>query len=162
MSLLALAAAITSCARGGNDDARASRPDPAAVPAFDAEAVVSEWVGLWRTYDLDLVDDLFLQDERVTYFSSEFEGLIRGSAELLEHHRGFGFVPGGIEPEQELWVEDVEAMVHGEAVVVGAQWYFGDRAARDEAGRGPMTVVYVWDGDRYRIAHMHFANYESA
>ena len=121
---------------------------------------MASWVELWRTYDLDRLDDLFWMDDRVTYFSSETEGLIRGGEALVEHHRGFGFVPGGVTPEQELWVEDVHATDLGESAVVGAVWFFGDRAARNDAQRGPMSVVYSREGTRYRIAHMHFANYD--
>ncbi len=71
-----------------------------------------------------------------------------------------GFVEGGREPTQELWVRDVQAEVFGPTVVVTATWFFGDRSASaDSLQRGPMTAVYVWTGDGYRIAHMHFAEY---
>ena len=41
---------------------------------FHVEEWVDAWVEIWNTYDLNQVDKLFLQDERVTYFSSEKEG----------------------------------------------------------------------------------------
>ena len=53
------------------------------------------WVELWAIYDLDRLPGLFLQDERLTDFSSETEGLLRGYDRIVEHHRGFGFEPGG-------------------------------------------------------------------
>jgi hypothetical protein len=72
-----------------------------------------------------------------------------------------GFVAGGEAPAQELWVGDAHASVFGPTAVVTAKWYFGDRTAPpDSVQRGPMTAVYVWSSDRYRIAHMHFADYE--
>ena len=126
---------------------------------FDTNAEVGAWVHLWNTYDLSLLDDLFLTDDRVTYLSSEREGLIRGVDALRAHHEGFGFVPGGREPEQALWVDDVEATSFGPTSVVTGVWYFGDETTPETAQRGPMTIVYVWTADGYRIAHMHFASY---
>lgn len=134
---------------------------PASPDTFDADAHVAAWVELWSTRDLARVDELFLNDSSVTYFSSEREGLIHGFAAVLAHHEGFGFVEGGTEPEQELWVEGVQSSIYGDVAVVGAIWLFGDRSAPPEGiSRGPMTVVYTWAGDRYRIAHMHFAEYQ--
>ena len=133
--------------------------DQATQPPFDANAEIETWVELWNTYDLNGVERLFLGDERVSYFSSETEGLIRGPVSVREHHAGFGFVAGGTEAEQELWVEDVHGSTFENAAVVGAIWYFGDRADVAAAARGPMTAVYVLDGNDYKIAHMHFANY---
>ncbi len=127
---------------------------------FDAQAHVDAWVGLWNSYDLSELEDVFLWDSTATYLSSEREGLIRGPVEIREHHRVMGFVDGGKPPEQELWVEDVKASVYGTTAVVTAVWFFGDRAApADSAQRGPMTIVYALADDQYRIAHMHFANY---
>jgi ketosteroid isomerase-like protein len=131
-----------------------------AAPSVESERLVTSWVALWTSYDLDRVDDLFLQDARVTYFSSEKEGLIRGIDAIREHHRGFGFVPGGKKAERELWVEGVEADDFGDTLIVTAIWYFGDRkkpAAENQ--RGPMTMVYVRAAGEYRIAHLHFGNY---
>ena len=77
-------------------------------PASTQTSHVTAWVGLWRNYELRRVRELFLPDARVTYLSSEREGLITGIEEIIEHHAGFGFVQGGVEPELELWVEDAE------------------------------------------------------
>ena len=141
-------------------DARPLAPVPSSSPGFDADGLIAAWVGLWRTYDLDRVSELFLPDARANYLSSEREGLIVGIDAVLEHHRGFGFAPGGLEPEQELWVEDIAGFSYGNTGVVTGVWYFGDRGSPAGAQRGPMTVVYTLYGDEYRIAHMHFANYE--
>jgi hypothetical protein len=117
-------------------------------------------VALWTSYDLDRVDRLFLRDDRVTYFSSEKEGLIRGIENVREHHRGFGFVPGGKKAERELWVDRVESDDFGDTLVVTAIWYFGDpKKPAAENQRGPMTMVYVRAAGEYRIAHLHFGNY---
>jgi hypothetical protein len=64
-------------------------------------------------------------------------------------------------------LEDVHSDLFGTTAVVTAIWFFGDRGAADSgdpgAGqRGPMTAVFVLDGDRYKIAHMHFAGYPPA
>ena len=127
--------------------------------AFDESDHVGRWVAMWNSYDLDQVDELFVADARVTYFSSEREGLVTGIDAVREHHRGFGFVSGGRTPEQGLWVEDVRSDDFGDTAIVTAIWYFGKRDARSEAQRGPMTMVYVRLANEYRIAHLHFANY---
>lgn len=154
---LSLAFLISACGAPQAETAEAAQSD--APVAFDAEAEVAKWVDLWATYDLNKLDDLFLQDERLTYFSSEYEGMMSGGVALREHHESFGFVEGGLEPEQELWVEDIRTTDLGGAHMIAAIWYFGDRANRDEAGHGPMTVIYLPDADGYKISHMHFANY---
>jgi hypothetical protein len=122
-----------------------------------SEEIVDEWVLIWNNYNLDMVKELFLDDERVTYFSSEKKGLIKGIDNLVEHHRGFGFVEGGKEPGNRLWLEDVMIEEFGESVVVKADWIF-QRKGSDKQQRGPVTIVYVLE-DKYRIAHAHFNNY---
>jgi ketosteroid isomerase-like protein len=142
----------TSCQSAGDHQT--------AQPEFDTQAHVDAWVELWNTYDLSRLEELFLWDSTVTYFSSEREGVIQGPAGLREHHRGMGFVDGGKPAEQELWVEDVESGVYGSTAIVTAVWFFGDRGDPAESvQRGPMTMVYVRANGGYRIAHMHFANY---
>jgi imidazolonepropionase-like amidohydrolase len=139
----------------------ADRPsDGQTLDTSTPAATLESWVALWRSYDLDRVADLFLQDGRLTYFSSEYEGVIEGFDAVIEHHQGFGFVPGGTEPSAELWVEGAVISDFGETVVIAGVWYFGDRVARNEAGRGPMTIVLEPGGAGYRIVHMHFGNYE--
>jgi len=63
--------------------------------ANDAPPVIAEWQTFWNTYDLHQMDKLFMNNDALTYFSSEKEGLIRGFDAMVEHHKGFGFVPGG-------------------------------------------------------------------
>jgi len=132
---------------------------------FDIIRAVGTWVDAWNTRDLDRVDDLFLTDSTVTYFSSEREGLIRGIEAVREHHVNMGFAPGGAPAESELWIEDVNYRQPGLYYVVTAVWYFGDRTApRDSIQHGPMTAVYVRVGNdeynsSYRIGHMHFSEY---
>jgi ketosteroid isomerase-like protein len=122
-----------------------------------SEQVVDEWVEIWNNFNLDRVRELFLDDARVTYFSSEKQGLIKGIDSLVEHHREFGFVEGGKDSGNRLWLEDVEIEEFGDTVVVKADWIF-QRKGSDKQQRGPVTIVYVKD-DRYRIAHAHFSNY---
>ena len=134
--------------------------DQGAVPVFDTKAILGRWVSMWNTYDLTLVDSLFLTDSRLTYFSSEKEGLIQGLEAVREHHVGFGFVEGGKEQENELWLDDLQTQSFGDVVAVEGVWYFraasGDSAATQ---KGPVTFLYVLVADTYRIAHVHFANY---
>jgi len=127
---------------------------------FDAHAAVNEWVAMWNSYDLDLVDELFLTDANVSYLSSEREGAIISIDAVREHHVGFGFVSGGETPEATLWMEDIEVTTPGGIAVVTGTWYFRRGAdATAELQRGPVTFVYVPTGDGYRIAHAHFADY---
>lgn len=123
------------------------------------EELLDAWVELWTSFDLDVVSDLFLQDERLTYFSSEREGLLTGFPRIVEHYRGFGFEPGGGETERVIWVGDVEVANFGDAALMGAIWYFGDPQSPEGVQYGPMSVLAVRSPDGYRIAHMHFATY---
>jgi len=124
---------------------------------FDALQWVNAWVETWNSYDLNQVDKLFLQDERVTYFSSEKEGVISGIDAVREHHRGFGFVEGGKEQPNKLWVEDLQISSFGKISVVTAIWFF--QRPDGSVQRGPVTIMYVQKGKEFRIAHMHFAHY---
>jgi ketosteroid isomerase-like protein len=128
--------------------------------SFDVDRHIETWVSLWNTYELSKVDELFLTDDRVTYFSSEKEGLIRGIDAVREHHRGFGFVEGGKPAEKELWMEELQSDVFGSTAVVTGIWFFGSRAEdRDKIQHGPVTFVYAKEGDDFKLAHLHFANY---
>jgi hypothetical protein len=116
---------------------------------------------MWNTYDLSQVEDLFVTDSRLSYFSSEKQGAIYGFDAVLEHHRGFGFVDGGLTDQgSRLWVEDIGSDVFDDAAVVTGIWFF-ERAGsgENEPERGPVTIVYIPVGDEFRIAHMHFATY---
>jgi len=133
-----------------------ARPDHS-----EPEALVQAWVEMWNSYDLDRVQELFLDDPGLTYFSSEREGVIRGMEELVEHHRGFGFIPRGMEQANRLWVEELAADLFGDAAVLTGIWYFrrGEDAAATPPQRGPVTFVSVWRGGRWWFVHMHFADY---
>ena len=122
------------------------------------EKALEKWVGLWNSYDLNTVGDLFLTDDRVTYFSSEKRGLIKGFHALAEHHRGLGFVEGGRDAGNKLWLEDVAGERLRGFSVVKADWLFR-RKGSDKDQRGPVTLVYVDEGEGPRIAHAHFSNY---
>lgn len=153
--LLLLLAAVMGCSSAPDEiQAAERRPDE-----FDAEGWVSAWVDIWNSYDLTQVDELFLQDERLTYFSSEKEGVIIGIEAIREHHQGFGFVEGGKRQPNKLWLEDVHSESFGTTAVVTAIWYF--ERPDGSVQRGPVTIVYVRQGEAYRIAHMNFSNYQA-
>jgi ketosteroid isomerase-like protein len=137
--------------RGASAGARGALGD------FDGVREVEAWVDMWNHFDLDGVDALFVRDARVTYFSSEKPGLIAGIDALREHHRGFGFVPGGADRGSRLWLEEVQAHTYGRVVLVTATWFF-QRRGSDKAQRGPVTLVLLNDGGGCRITHAHFAN----
>ncbi len=133
---------------------------PAAEFSVPVGRLIDAWVEMWNTYDLDRVEKLFLTDARVTYFSSEKEGLIRGIDAVVAHHEGFGFVRGGKEQPNRLWLENLIQEGFGSTVVVAGTWHF---RRGPEGGappqRGPVTFVCVLDKGEWRLVHLHFANY---
>lgn len=137
--------------------------DVADAPAFDATAQLAPWLDAWNRHDLDAVTAQFVADDRLTYYSSEKPGRLRGPDALAAHHRGFDFVAGGTtpDPSKTLWLDDVLAQPHGDATVVTATWYFGDRTASDPQ-HGPVTFVFVHDDGGWQIAHAHFADAPAA
>lgn len=124
---------------------------------FETEKIVGDWVSMWNSYDLTQVDKLFLTNQNLTYFSSEKEGAIRGIVAVREHHRDFGFVEGGKASNNKLWVEDLNSTNFDSVVVVTGIWYF--HRGTGQKMHGPVTFVYVKQGDEYRLAHLNFANY---
>jgi ketosteroid isomerase-like protein len=121
-------------------------------------ALIDAWASIWNTYDLSMVERLFLDDERVTYFSSEKRGLISGIEALLRHHEEFGFVRGGKDQPNRLWLEDTQIEAFSDAVIVKADWCF-KKGGSEKVQRGPVTLVYILSGGVYKIAHAHFSNY---
>ena len=124
---------------------------------FDSK-LVDDWVLFWNDFKLEKVPKLFLTDDRVTYFSSEFEGLIKGYDNLVKHHEGFGFVEGGKDTGNKLWLEDVEVEEFEGMALVKADWLFLRKNA-ETPQKGPVTMVYVKGNGEYKIAHCHFSNY---
>ena len=133
----------------------------AALTQDEIKPVIDKWLKLWETYDLNMLDEIFLQTKDLTYFSSEKEGLMIGYQHLKLHHSGFGFVEGGKQPEKSLWLEDMETKIYGETAMVAAIWYFGDKnIVKDSVSNGPVTFIFIKDKqDNVKIVHTHFANY---
>ena len=120
---------------------------------------VDEWVKFWNTYDLNQVEKLFLKDDRVTYFSSEKQGVIKGYEALVKHHEGFGFVKGGKDQPNKLWLEEIDVEDFGESAIVCATWFF-KRPNDKRPQKGPVTIVYESTPDGWKIAHANFGNYK--
>jgi len=125
--------------------------------AFDRK-LVDEWVRFWNTYDLNQVERLFLKDSRVTYFSSEKQGVIKGFDALVKHHEGFGFVRGGKAQPNKLWLEDLDIEDFGDSALVCAIWFFKCPTS-ETPQKGPVTLAYVRTAEGWRIAHANFGNY---
>ncbi|MGE0159613.1 MAG: amidohydrolase family protein [Gemmatimonadales bacterium] len=140
---------------------RASGPRATAAPIGLAtpQAVLEGWLAMWRAYDLDRVSELFVNDDALTYFPSDRQGVIEGFAAVEAYHRGLGFTPGGFDPENELWLENVVVSDFEDSAVVTAIWYFGARLTRRVAGRGPLTMVIARTGSGFRISHVALGNY---
>jgi hypothetical protein len=107
------------------------------------------------------VDKLFLPDSDVSYFSSEKQGLIKGIDAVREHHVGFGFVDGGKNQENKLWVKDVHIQDYGSAAVISGIWYF-QKASEDTetVQKGPFTFVCVQHKKEWCLAHLNFSEYK--
>jgi len=127
--------------------------------ASTPQAVLDGWLTMWREYDLDRLGDLFVNDDALTYFPSDREGVIEGFPAVLDYHRGLGFTAGGFEPENELWLEDVTLADFDDSAIVTGIWNFGARLAGRVAGRGPLTLVIARTASGYRISHVNFGNY---
>lgn len=136
-----------------------TEPINGSIVSNEAEKCVKKWVKFWNAYDLDQVDELFLQDGRLTYFSSEKEGAIFGIDAVREHHKGFGFISGGKEQPNKLWVEDLHFADFDSSVIVTGIWCFQKPDSSKQ--RGPVTIVYIQQGEQFRIAHMNFSEYKS-
>ena len=103
--------------------------------------------------------DVLLDDPSLTYFANDEEGTIEGIDAVLTYHEGLGFVSGGFQPENDLWLEDVLVAHFDETAVVSAVWHFGNRVLQSEAARGPFTMVIVRTRAGYRITHVNMGNY---
>ena len=127
----------------------------------DVQELIASWVAMWNSYDLAMVDKLFLQDSRVSYFSSEKEGLIQGIDAVRKHHVGFGFADGGKSQENKLWIEKVQVSDFGKAAIAAGIWYF-QRASDNEESvqKGPFTFVCIRHGEGWRLAHLNFSTYK--
>jgi tetratricopeptide (TPR) repeat protein len=137
------------------DAAGLTLTNPARASAADA---LRTWIVMWNTYDLGLVYSLFSVNTPPTYLSSEKKGSITGLEPLVEHHRGFGFVPGGKAQDGRLWLEDIRIQALGPAAVATARWFL-DRAVGEDGPveQGPVTFVLMQAPDGYRIVHAQFA-----
>jgi len=123
--------------------------------------VIDKWLELWETYDVNMLDEIFLDSDELTYFSSEKEGLMKGFDQLKPHHIGFGLVEGGKTPDKTLWLEAIETRIYNGSAMVGGIWYFGDKShPKDSIAKGPVTFVLTKDQKgAVKIMHTHFANY---
>lgn len=121
------------------------------------DILIKEWEKMWNTYDLSRVDELFVSDQSVTYYSSEYTGLITGIDALRSHHSKFGFVEGGKQSGNKLWLEDTRYEPQTQTCLVTATWYF-QRAGSEQRQAGPVTFLLVKNDGRWRIKHAHFSN----
>ena len=133
------------------------RPPDLSTP----ENLLRAWTAFWNSYDLDGVPALFAPGEEATYFSSEKAGMIVGREALVEHHRSFGFAPGGQNRDSRLWLEGIRTNINGPTARVAARWLFDrDVTSPAPAQSGPVTFVLVRESGTgaWRIVHAHFSN----
>lgn len=152
LSMLIVAILFLACTPQGKDE----------LTRAEVDELADRWLTLWSTYDVDMLNDIFWNDPGMTYFSSEKRGLIKGYDQMKPHHEGFGFVAGGKQPPNSLWLEDINTSMHNDFATIEAIWYFGDKSLpKDSIQNGPVTFVIFKNKDgSARIAHTHFSNYE--
>ncbi len=138
------------------DDGAAAQPASGLASPQDA---LEAWLGAWGSYDLDILRDALLVDATLTYFPNDEQAVLEGWDAVRDYHERLGFVPGGFDPENDLWLEDVVVADFDESAVVTATWHFGNRVLRAEAARGPLTIVAVRTTGGYRISHVNMGNY---
>jgi hypothetical protein len=134
------------------------RPPTLTGPA-SAQDALDGWLRAWRRYDLDGLADVLLQDRALTYFANDEEGTLEGFDAVQAYYEGLGFVSGGFQPENELWLEDILIADFEETAVVSAVWHFGSRLMRTDAALGPFSMVVVRTSSGYRISHVNMGNY---
>jgi len=122
-----------------------------------APELIAAWTEMWNSYDLDQVERLFLPDDRLTYLSSERQGVIRGYEAIVAHHQGFGFVAGGKASENRLWLSGLVYAGFDQATVVAGTWHFQRGSGPEQ--RGPVTFVCGRQSGAYRFWHLNFGNY---
>ena len=93
-------------------------------------------------------------DPVVTFFASDSNELIEGFEGVLAWHEAQGFVAGGFQPDDELWLEDTLVADFEDSAVVSATWRFGSRILTEEAIRGPLTMTIVRTSTGFRIVHL--------
>ncbi len=152
VSMLIVMILFSSCSPQGKEE----------LSSAEVDELMDHWLTLWKRYDLDMLDTIFWNDPEMTYFSSEKQGLIKGYDQMKPHHEGFGFVAGGKQPPNSLWLEEVNTTMHSTLATIEAIWYFGDKSLpKDSIQNGPVTFVVIKSNDGHaRIAHTHFSNYE--
>ncbi len=126
----------------------------------EVTSLIDRWVKMWNSYDINILENLFIDSEDLSYFSSEREGVIRGFKKIKEHHRNFGFSEGGKTTENRLWLEDSRLFSFGGTTVVTAVWFF--KKSNLKIQKGPVSFVVVPHEKGPRIAHVHFTNYYPA
>jgi len=139
--------------------AEADRPTPTLTGPASVQDALDGWLRAWRRYDLDGLADVLLQDRALTYFANDEEGTLEGFDAVRAYYEGLGFVSGGFQPENELWLQDVLVADFEETAVISAVWHFGSRLMRTDAARGPFSMVVVRTSSGYRISHVNMGNY---
>ena len=132
--------------------------EPVTGPRSPREAL-DRWLGLWRRYDLEELDEVFLEDPALTFFPSDATELLEGFDAVVEWHREQGFVPGGFRAEEQLWLQGTVIADFGDSAVISAVWHFGNRVSMEDVARGPLTLVVERTRAGYRIAHVNMGNY---
>jgi tetratricopeptide (TPR) repeat protein len=119
---------------------------------------INNWVRMWNNYNLDTVDELFLNNKTLSYFSSEKEGILIGIDDVRKHHSSFGFVSKGKKNTTKLWLDLKKINYFTNSALVSAIWFF--QKPDGTLQKGPVTIVYSLEENNYKIAHMNFSNYE--
>lgn len=135
--------------------------EPTTGPRSPREAL-EMWLALWHRYDLEALDEVFIEDPALTYFPSDSVGRLEGFDAVADWHRGQGFVSGGFRPDQQLWLESTVIADFDDSAVVSAVWHYGNRVTMENVVRGPLTLVLIRTRRGYRISHVNMGRYPDA
>ena len=76
-------------------------------------------------------------------------------------HRSVPHLLEAANRSQERGIEDPVISAFDESATVSAVWHYGSRLTREEAARGPLTLVIVRTRRGWRVAHVNMGNYPS-
>jgi ketosteroid isomerase-like protein len=123
-------------------------------------ALIDDWLALWNSYDLSRVASIFSPD--VTYFSSDKEEVVRGLSGVLEHHKGYGFVPGGKKSGNTLSAKDVAmAFLDERTSLLTGLWSFERAIDPSKNQHGLFTIIVRKTEAGWRMIHLHFSTYKT-
>ena len=93
---------------------------------YKISIAMKKWIRMWNNYDLDIMDDLFLKSDTLSYFSSTEKGIIRGFDAVKKHLEKLGFVRGGKDSLDRFWLDQPVVSIVGNTAIITGMWYLNE------------------------------------